>query len=332
MKLFKHISFFFLIVTALLTSGHAAYIVLTESLNVPMYLAIFAAIVIDLAAIWLGTHAAELAELGDSVTKVRIATVTVMVTSFALNFMYGYTSGTWVTGLVACIYPFVAAVTYEFWIEHKIRASLRARGRILPESPVYLKSRKYQDKKKVQELHRKAAAMSLEDAELQLVTTYAQRRAHFDTVQLQAPLHVTASLGTPLQEEVTRLQPTVTQLQDRVTEDTKVTSNSYKGTEDSYSVTPEVTSVTEEVTPVTDLGTDVDNIFAGVTDVTDLVTLPDWLSTGMNTPAICIACVSHGVTDLDTVLKYVNIINNDEVSRNTVKTNISRAKAKVANS
>jgi hypothetical protein len=86
----------------------------------------------------------------------------------------------------------------------------------------------------------------------------------------------------------------------------------------------QITSDTTEETDDTDLSSQVEAVFADVTDEDNLVSLPDYLSPGMNTSQICRLLVSHGVRDIDTAERYINIINEDTVSRATVRQTLLR--------
>ena len=301
--------------SALLTSGHASYVVLTESLTTPVKLAILAAIVIDLAAIWMGAHAAELAEAGDRTRVVNIYTGFIMLLSLSMNFMYGYTTGTWVTGLLACIYPVIAMVTYERWIQHKIHAARKRNGMVLPQMPAYVTG-KFQNKAAVTQLKRDYATATIEDAQAIMRYRFDQRRRELVTNEV-----------TPVADEVTRLQATVTSVTDQVT---PVTSND-------YTVTNEVTPVTDSgytVTPeVTDEVTELQNIFATVTkEHAEVTGLPEWLHLDMTeTSEVTQACVAHGVTDFPTVKSYINKIK-EGATDGAIKTSLHRAKARVSNS
>jgi hypothetical protein len=344
MNKFKTAAFIFIMVAALVTSGHAAYSVLTTQLHTPILLALLAAIVVDTAAIWFGTHAAEQATLGDSVTKTRLVTGLVIVTSLVLNFYYGYSEGTWITGLVSCIYPMIAAVTYEFWIEHKIRKVRKALGYILPKTPSYVTG-KYQDKDAVTALKKDYARKTIEDARALMEHSFDQRRRELVTVT-EAMVHVPITAGT----EVTGLGYKDTEwVQAEVTtgtctQDTRYTRLQGTGTrvhKDTDQVTAKVHVPKSQVTEVTSQGTqgyrvtdtkvqedtELDTIFNVVTKEFAEVTLPEWLSLDMDTSEVTRACVENGVTDLKTVVGYMNQIN-EAIQYNTIKTSFNRAKKK----
>lgn len=154
MRIVKNLALFIIIAVAMVISGYAAFEVLTTHVGVHAYLALSAAIVIDAAALWLGHHAVVLAKLGDSTTKVQLATWFMISISLGVNFLHGYLAGGWIGGFVGIIYPLIAAMLFHFFIAHTIRETLRARGRILPEKPVYLKSRKYGDKARQKQIER----------------------------------------------------------------------------------------------------------------------------------------------------------------------------------
>lgn len=304
MQRFKLIAGALIMVGALLTSAHAAYMILTTQLNTGVFLAILAAVVIDLAAIWLGTHAADLAELGDSVIQVNLYSAFVMTLSLAINFMYGFVQGTWITGLLSCIYPVIAMIVYERWIQHKIRASKRRRGLVLPEKSVYLKG-KYQDKKAVKELKKYEAKLSLEAAQRHVTSKYT--KLHNDTEFVFVP----CTTGESVQSEIVH------------------------STEDYIPVQQGEIVQLQEVQPVVQntlhVQDQIESVFASVQeDSTEIVQLPDWLSTEMNTPSIVYNCLARGITEFSTIEQYVNTINTGEVSPNTIRTNITRQKQKLA--
>lgn len=153
---------------ALLVSGNATYEVLTSTVGIQTYIALAAAVVIDAAAIWLGHHTTVLARLGDNTRNAQLATWVVILISFAVNFFHGYTAGGYAGGFVGIIFPFLAAILYDFYIRHTIREELRLRGRILPETPVVLKSRKYGDKARHTALQRDYVSLTYEIAETKM--------------------------------------------------------------------------------------------------------------------------------------------------------------------
>lgn len=158
--------FFWLIVgTAMLVSGNATYELLTTHVGIISVLALAAAVVIDAAAIWLGHHATTLAKLGDSTADVQMATWLIIAMSLAVNFTHGYLAGGWIGGFVGTIFPFLAALLFHFYISHTIRETLRSRGRILPEPPVFLKSRKFGNKARQNQIQRDYVNLTYDMAE-----------------------------------------------------------------------------------------------------------------------------------------------------------------------
>lgn len=153
------------LLVTLLVSGNATYEVLTYTVGISSAIALGAAIVIDAAAIWLGLHATILAKLGDKTTLVQAATWLVTAISIAVNFYHGWVAGALAGGLVGIIFPVLAAILFKFFIKHTIREALRSRGRILPEKPIYLKSGKYGDKARQQQIERDYASLTYALAE-----------------------------------------------------------------------------------------------------------------------------------------------------------------------
>jgi hypothetical protein len=293
MKALKNLALFVIIAVAMVISGYAAFEVLTQHVGISAYLALAAAIVIDAAALWLGHHAVVLAKLGDSTTKVQLATWFMIAISLGVNFLHGYLAGGWIGGCVGIIYPLIAALLFHFFIAHTIRETLRSRGRILPEKPLVSGSRKYRDKARHVALQKDYVALTYDMAEDNL----RQQRDKLKTDETK-PLHVSQAI------------------------DTSETAQRYNETSNE---TAETTSDTSE----TDVARQIETVLDGIETPEDLVSLPDYLSPGMNTPMICRLLVDNDVRDIDTAVRYVNILNEDSVSRATVRQNMSRATKKL---
>jgi hypothetical protein len=168
MKVLAHLLFFPILLITLAVSGYATYEVLTDTVGIYSVIALGAAIVIDSAAIWLGLHATILAKLGDSTKSVQLATWFVIAISVAVNFYHGFVEGSFAGGLTGIIFPVLAAILFHFYIKHTIREALRVRGRILPEKPIYLNSKKYGDKARQEAIERDYVRLTYETAETNL--------------------------------------------------------------------------------------------------------------------------------------------------------------------
>lgn len=86
---------------------------------------------------------------------------------------------------------------------------------------------------------------------------------------------------------------------------------------------------TVPATSVTDVARQIDEIVADIETPETLVALPDYLSPGMNTSQICRLLVEHDIRDIDVAHEYVNALNEDSVSRNTVRQGLLRATKKM---
>lgn len=272
----KAFGFWIIAGIALLVSGNATYEVLTSTVGIQTYIALAAAIVIDAAAIWMGHHTTTLAKLGDSTRTAQLATWVIICISIAVNYFHGFVEGGLVGGLVGIIFPLLAALLYDFFIRHTIREELRSRGRILPEKPIFIKSRKHGDKSRVAAIEKAYVSLTYDMAE----DNINRLRDSIDTSKLPVSPAKTIS-DTSHETEKTQQSP--------------------------------------------DVSHQVDDVFADVTDEDKLVSLPDYLSPGMNTAQICRLLVEHNVRDIDTAERYINIINEDTVSRATVRQSLLRA-------
>ena len=206
MKTLVNLALFVIVAVAMVISGYAAFEVLTTHVGINSYLALAAAIVIDAAALWLGHHAVVLAKLGDNTNKVQAATWFLICISLGVNFLHGFLAGGWIGGSVGIIYPLVAAVLFHFFIAHTIRETLRARGRILPERPVYLKSRKYADKARQEQIERDYVALTYETAETNLRLKRDKLKPVQDSGTKLVPIHATGC-KTARQAETTPVPP-----------------------------------------------------------------------------------------------------------------------------
>jgi hypothetical protein len=286
MKRLMHWMFFPILLITLAVSGYATYEVLAQTVGINTYIALGAAAVIDLAAIWLGLHATILAKLGDSTKLVQWATRFVIAISIAVNFYHGYQAGGYTGGLVGIIFPVLAALLFHFYISHTIRETLREQGLIIPRKPVYLKSRRYGDKTRQNAIQRDYVALTYDMAEDNL----RQQRDKLKTGATK-PLHVSQPVAV---SETKPLQV----------------------------VAPERDSVTT-------VARQIDEIVADIETPETLVALPDYLSPGMNTSQICRLLVEHDIRDIDVAHEYVNALNEDSVSRNTVRQGMLRATKKL---
>lgn len=181
MRAFKAFFFWIILLMAVAMSGYATYEVLTELVGTNHWIALGAAIAVDAAVIWLGTHSVELAKLGDDITKIRWITWGVILASLGINFLHGYDSGSWTGGAVAMIYPLLAAILYEFFIEHKNREALKERGRVLPEKPVFPMSLERRYKRELKQEWKYLARDKARDR-------LEQQRAELGTWRVQATI------------------------------------------------------------------------------------------------------------------------------------------------
>lgn len=192
---------------ALLVSGNATYEVLTTTVGIETYIALAAAIVIDAAAIWMGNHTTILARLGDSTKAAKQATWVIIAISLAVNFFHGYVSGGWAGAFVGIIFPFLAALLYEFYIRHTIREVLKERDEILPKKPVVSRSWKYRDKARHEALERDYVSLTYAIAETkmrQLRDAVRQPGTRRDT-EIDLPLAIETAETNPVPHE-TKLQ------------------------------------------------------------------------------------------------------------------------------
>lgn len=153
---------------ALLASANATYDLLANYVGLYPLIALAAAVSIDIAATWMGHHTTVLARLGDNTRTADIATWSIILISFAVNFTHGFTEGGSVGGFVGSIFPILAAMLYHFYSRHTIRETQKAKGRILPEPPVYKKWGKYQDKARQEAIERDYINLTYETAEAKL--------------------------------------------------------------------------------------------------------------------------------------------------------------------
>lgn len=302
MKHIKTITFLVILAMAILMSGYATYQVLVHSTGTWWLWAVLAAVAIDAAAIWLGTHSADLAKIGDNITQVRIATWFLILASVGVNFYHGYTSGGLVGGLVATIYPILAATLYHFYIEHQIRESLRSRDRILPEKPIYAMSL---DRKRKKDIKRDWANLTGDIAEDRM----AKLRDKLGTRD-NTPIKATATLGTP--EDKGTLPFNVVPM-------TLPAMTFNEGTTIGFAV-PQA-----EAAPITvrDKGTS-----SGDKQGQPEGHVPDWVpapGTAMGTTEFAKLCVANGVDNLGTAFELAGTFSGD-IKKASLKKSLQRIK------
>lgn len=296
---------------AIVISGQHTYEVLVGTTGTTWWIALGAAVVIDAAIVYLGTQTAYMATQGDDITQIQVATWFLILVSVGVNFLHGYMSGGFVGGPVAMIYPVVAALIYHFFIADKIRNSLRERGRILPEKPLYARSL---NKATRRELDKQWADLTGLQA--------ADNLAYIEAT----------TVGTWRQAQPTSLQA----------EATVPTADTYKPTTYDYSLptadtdvalqldtapTPQATSLQVEPTDVGSVVSQVETILEGVDTSVDT---PDYLDTSMSVQEMCSLLVANGVVDNTTAYGYINALLAYEVPKKTVQTSMKRARDKIS--
>jgi len=220
-KAVAHIGFWVIVGYGLLVSGNAVFEVLTSSVGVVTWIALGAAVVIDAAGIWLGHHTTVLAKLGDNTKAAQLATWFIILISLAVNFYHGYVEGGYAGGLVGIIFPFVAALLFEFYIKHTIRETRRARGEILPRKPVFIKSRKYGDKSRVEKIQRDFVSLSYETAEARI----QELRHSLNPVAIQQDTEI----DLPLQDETAQQHSETEPVSDETNNETSSLANEIDG-------------------------------------------------------------------------------------------------------
>lgn len=301
-----NLGFSLIMLLAVFVSGQHTYEVLINYTGTVWWLALAAAVAIDAAVVYLGSQTAYMAKIGDSITVIQWATWLLIGISVAINFFHGYMNGGLVGGSVAMVYPVLAALIYHFFIADKIRESLRERGRILPEKPLYAKSLDKATARKLDErwatLTGLQAADNLDYIEATTVGTWRQlptsngyKATQMDTAQ-----------ATSLQ-----LEPTTA-----YSMDTQATTERLQG----YKVMD--TSLQEATDVVSQLETIVDSVDFDVE-------VPTYLNNKMDTAEMCRLLVANGIVDNPTAYKIINKLKGDEVLKKTVQTTMKRARDKV---
>lgn len=297
---------------AVLFSAQHTYEVLVSLTGATHYIALGAAAVIDMALILLGTLSAYYTTKRYAITQLHVATWLMIVASVSINFVYGYTSGDILGGLVSSLYPIVGALIYYFIIQ---LASLEARhsiGRILVEKP-FLPNGVSRKTRKALKAKRAAYHVKLEEDKLDelLATTIGTWRQPEDT-SLQGVSKIQATVDTSLQ------------LQD--------TAGGYKPTvKDTYDYSLDTTDTdvslqpTKEDTSLQDVVSQVETVLQGVDTSVDT---PDYLDTSMTVAEMCRALVSNGVVDNPTAYRYINAMLDYDVPKKTVEGSMKRARDK----
>lgn len=296
---------------AILVSGQHTYEVLVGMSGTTWWIALGAAVVIDAAIVYLGTQTAYMATLGDDISTIQLATWLLIVVSVGVNFLHGYTTGGLVGGFVAMIYPVVAAMIYHFFIADKIRNSLRARGRTLPEKPLYARSLNKATRRELDKQWADLTGLQAADnlAYIQATTVGTWRQAQPTSLQAEATVPIqdaykptTYDYSLPTADtDVSIEEPTSLQLP---------TAPAHKPTEDVGSVV-----------------TQVDTVLQGV-DIN--VDTPDYLDTSMSIQEMCSLLVANGVVDNPTAYTYINALTDYEVPKKTVQTSMKRARDKIS--
>jgi hypothetical protein len=276
-----------LLAITLVAGAFGAYEILTTYAGFSHVWGWAAAIAIDLTGLWLALFTTILAKSGASVTSIKRSTWFVIAISVGLNAFHGGMIGLALGGLVGAIVGALAGSIFPIFSAMIFHYNMSLITYEVDKAAGHILTRKPTLPSLRFGDRKEHRAIMKEHAALQ----YARARYILNQERNE--------LGTAVTHEVTKVQAPDTRDTELVT----------------------------EVQDVPDLVTQVETVLVGIDTPENLVSVPDFLSPGMNTPLICKLLVEHNPdTDLDTAFNYVNLLNQDEVSRNSVKTALYRAK------
>lgn len=319
-----------LLIITLAAGAFGAYEILTAYAGFSTVWGWGAAIAIDLTGLWLALFTTILKKAGAEIRSIQRSTYFVIGISVLLNAYHGWTIGssfgegdvmvlTGVVGaLVGAIFPIFSAMIFHYNMTLITYEVDKQSGHYLTKAPTLPRGR-YKNKTRHKELMERHAELQYDLQEYLI----EQHRVSMGT---DSGYKGTEFVPEKVQDETSRVQIEGTRVQ---AQGTQGTSEGYKGTEQGTYETLEVQAEGTRVQDETFLETQVESVLVGEVSPEDLYRIPDFLSPGMNTSEICRLLVEHlPGTNQARAFEIVNLLNEDQVSLNTVKQALTRAKKK----